>query len=310
MNSSQQVLTETSSMPFNYRPRRTMLYVPAHIERHIEKSRTLDADSIIFDQQESVPPQQKEQARENLKQYLKQGEFGHSEKIVRINPLNSPWGFDDLKTLVTLNVDAVMFPRMESQQQLEEAIYHLDQAGGQHLKVMVNIESPLGVLNAKEIAANPRLEVIVMGTTDLANELKLNPTPDRSGLITSLSLVILAARAYKKCVIDGPHFNLKNVEACEFSCRQARDLGFDGKTVIHPIQLDYTNDAFTPKRDEINRAKKILDAIEQANKNDRSMAVIDDRLVEPSLAEWAERVLAVYKTVHKIGQSELCGPEK
>jgi len=297
-------------LPSNYRPRRTMLYVPAHIHRHIEKSQGLDADSIIFDQQESVPPQQKEQARENLQTMIQGVDFGHSEKVVRINPLNSPWGFDDLAAACQLDIDAVMFPRIESAKQLEENIYHLDRLGGKHLKVMANIESPLGVLNAKEIAANDRLDVIVLGTTDLSNELKLNLTPDRSGLLTSLSLVILAARAYKKCVIDGPHFDLKDIEACEYSCRQARDLGFDGKTVIHPIQLNYTNDAFTPKRDEINKAKRILAAIEEANKADRSMAVLDDRLIEPSLSEWAERVLSVYETVHKIGQSELCGPEK
>ncbi len=300
----------SQSINFNYRPRRTMLYVPAHIDRHIEKARNLFADAIIFDQQESVPPQHKPHARDNLIKALQNQEFGHSEKIVRINSLDSPWGMDDLKAAVTLNIDGILFPRMESKDQLEESIYHLDKLGGKHLKVMVNIESPLGVLNSKEIASNPRVEVLVLGTTDLANDLKLNPTPDRSGLLTSLSLVILAARAYKKCVIDGPHFDLKNVEACEFSCRQARDLGFDGKTVIHPIQLNYTNDAFTPKRDEINKAKRILEAIEQANKNDRSMAVLEDRLIEPSLAEWAHRVLAVYETVHAIGQSELCGPEK
>ncbi|NVJ59876.1 MAG: CoA ester lyase [Gammaproteobacteria bacterium] len=299
-----------ATLPLTYRPRRTMLYVPAHITRHIEKARALDADSIIFDQQESVPPQLKEQARSNLVDLLSSPDFGHSEKIVRVNSLDSPWGFDDLASVCKLNIDGVLFPKVESAAELEEAIYHLDRLGGKHLKVMVNIESPLGVLNAKEIAANPRLEVIVMGTTDLANALKLNPTPDRQGLLTSLSLVILAARAYKKYVIDGPHFDLKNIEACEYSCRQARDLGFDGKTVIHPVQLNYTNDAFTPKRDEINKAKRILEAIEEANKADRSMAVLDDRLVEPSLAEWAERVLSVYETVHKIGQSELCGPEK
>lgn len=293
-----------------YRPRRTMLYVPAHIDRHIEKSRTLDADSIIFDQQESVPPSQKDKARENLAKILANTDFGYSEKIVRVNPLDSPWGQDDLKTLVTLNVDAVLFPRVETAAQLEEWIYKLDMAGGSHLKVMANIESPLGVLNSQEIAANKRLDVLVMGTTDLANELKINQTADRTGLLTSLSLVILAGRAYKKCVIDGPHFDLKNVQACEFSCRQARDLGFDGKTVIHPAQLNYTNDAFTPKRDEINRAQSILTAIEEANKNDRSIAVIDDRLIEPSLAEWAERVISVYEKVHAIGQSELFGPEK
>ncbi|MCO7226766.1 CoA ester lyase [Pleionea sp. CnH1-48] len=294
-----------------YRPRRTMLYVPAHIEKHINKARGLSVDSVIFDQQESVPPHQKELARETLKKQLANPDFGYSEKIVRINPFDTPWGDDDLKAAVQMDIDAILFPRMESRAQLEEAIYKMDTAGGSHLKVMVNIESPLGVLRAEEIAGtSDRLEVLVMGTTDLANELKMTPTPDRSGLLSSLSLVMLAGRAHKKCVIDGPHFDLKNVEACEFACRQARDLGFDGKTVIHPVQLNYTNDAFTPKRGEINKAKRILEAMEQANKDDRSIAILDDRLVEPSLAEWAERVISVYETVHQIGQSDLCGPEK
>ena len=294
-----------------YRPRRTMLYVPAHIEKHLNKAPSLDADSIIFDQQESVPPNQKEESRKLLKMILSKDEFGHSEKVIRINSLDPPWGAQDLQLAATLNIDAILFPRMESAAQLEEAIFHLDNAGGSHLKVMVNIESPMGVLKAEEIAGvSSRLEVIVMGTTDLSNELKINPTPDRSGLLTCLSLVVLAARGHKKCVIDGPHFNLKNIQECEYSCRQARDLGFDGKAVIHPAQLNYTNDAFTPKRDEINRAKRILKAIEQANENNRSLAVLDDRLIEPSLAEWAERVITVYNTVYSIGQSELCGPEK
>ncbi|MEE4244599.1 MAG: aldolase/citrate lyase family protein [Kangiellaceae bacterium] len=295
----------------SYRPRRTMLYVPAHIERHIEKSKGLDADSLIFDQQESVPPHLKDDARNNLIKHLSSNDFGYSEKIVRVNTYQSPWWQEDINAVTTLNIDAVLFPRVETAQQLEEMLYHLDQAGGQHLDVMVNIESPLGVLNAQEIAAcSERVSVIIMGTTDLANELKLNVTQDRTGLLTSLSLVIIAGRAYRKCVIDGPHFDLKDIQACEYSCRQARDLGFDGKAVIHPVQLNYTNDAFTPKRSEVNKAKRIIEAIEDANKNDRSMAVIDDRLIEPSLAEWASRIISIYDTVHKIGQSELLGPER
>ncbi len=293
-----------------YQPRRTMLYVPAHQSRFIEKARGLAADSVILDQQESVPPHCKGQARDNIATALKNSDFGHSEVIVRVNALDSEWGKADLELAASLPIDGVLFPRIECASQIEEAILTLDKLGGQQLKVMVNIESPLGVLNAKEIAANERVEVIIMGTTDLANDLKLNPTPDRSGLLTSLSLVILAARAYKKCVIDGPHFDLKNVEACEYSCRQARDLGFDGKTVIHPVQLNYTNDAFTPKGGDISKAKAILTAIEEANQDDRSMAVLDDRLIEPSLAEWAHRIISVYDRVNKIGQSELLGVQK
>ena len=292
-----------------YRPRRTMLYVPTHVERYMEKARSLDADSLVFDLQESVPPQLKENARETLRKELSRStDYQHSELVVRINPLESEWGALDLEAISDLEIDAILLPHIESKQQLLDAIETIDKSRNNKIDIMVNIESPLGVLHAEEIcAASNRLVAVVMGTTDLANELKINQTPDRLGLLTSLSLVILAARAYKKCIIDGPHFDLKSVEACEFSCRQARDLGYDGKAVVHPVQLDYTNDAFTPKQADIARAKAIIDAIEQANKEGRNVAVIDDRLIEPSLREWAERVISLYNTVKAIGQNELLG---
>lgn len=293
----------------NYRPRRTMLYVPTHVERYMEKARTLDVDSIIFDCQESVPPKHKKAGREFLRrELLKSTDYQHSELVVRINSLDSEWGHEDLKAIADLDIDAILLPRVESAQQLLKAIDSIDKIRKDSIDIMVNIESPLGVLHAEDIcAASERLVAVVMGTTDLSNELKVNQTKDRLGLLTSLSLVLLAGRAYKRCVIDGPHFDLKSVEACEYSCRQARDLGFDGKTVVHPIQLDYTNDAFTPKQADIARAKAIIEAIERANDEGRNVAVIDDRLIEPSLKEWAERVLSLYKTVKEMGQNELLG---
>ncbi len=293
----------------NYRPRRTMLYVPTHVERYMDKARTLDADSIVFDFQESVPPEQKEAARQLLREKLLQScDYQYSEIVVRVNPLDSEWGDDDLKAIADLSIDAIMLPRIESVEQLNNAITRIDELRGDTVDIMINIESPLGVLHSEKICgASDRVVAVVMGTTDLSNELKINQTKDRLGLLTSLSLVILAARAHKKCVIDGPHFDLKSVEACEFSCRQARDLGFDGKAVVHPIQLAYTNDAFTPKQMDIARAKAIIEAIEQANKEGRNVAVIDGRLIEPSLREWAERVISLYNTVKAIGQNELLG---
>ncbi|MCW8877771.1 MAG: CoA ester lyase [Kangiellaceae bacterium] len=298
-------------MGFQYRPRRSVLYVPAHEPRHIEKSRKLPVDTIVFDLQESVPPKHKESGRNLLLKSLQNGDFGYSEKVVRINSLDSDWGMDDLRAAISLDIDAVLFPSVESGGQLNAAIATLDELGGGHLNVMANIESPKGVLRSEEIAgATDRLNAIVMGTTDLANSLRINLTQDRKGLLTSLSLTILAARAHNRCIIDGPHFDLKNIEACEYSCRQARDLGFDGKAVIHPVQLAYTNDAFTPKGEDVKRAKKIIDAIAEAHERGRSTAVIDDRLIEPSLELWARRVIALYNQVHELGQAELIGPEK
>ncbi len=295
----------------NYRPRRSALYVPAHKLKYIEKARLLTADTIIFDLQESVPPGRKAEARKLLVEALKNSNFGYSEKIVRVNKLTSPWGMEDLAAVAELDIDGILFPNIESGDELNQAINALDNAGGETKSVMANIESPLGVLRSEEIAAcNDRLTTIVMGTSDLANSLRINVTLDRQGLLTYLSMCILAARAHQKSIIDGPHFNLKDVQACEFSCRQARDLGFDGKAVIHPIQLTYTNDALTPKGTEVRKAKAIIAAMEIANSAGQSVAVIDDRLIEPCLEEWASRVICLYNKVHEIGQSELLGPEK
>jgi citrate lyase subunit beta/citryl-CoA lyase len=298
-------------MSYQYQPRRSVLYVPAHEPRFIEKARHLPVDTIVFDLQESVPPHHKVDARARLVKALENTDFGYSEKVIRINSLDSDWGMDDLRAVVGLDINAVLFPHIHSGGELKACIATLDEVGGTHLSVMANIESPKGVLRSEEIAAaSERLSAIVLGTTDLANALRINLTIDRMGLMTSLSMCILAARAHDKCIIDGPHFDLKNIEACEFSCRQARDLGFDGKAVIHPVQINYTNDAFTPKGEDIKRAKNIIDAIANAHEVGRSMAVIDDRLIEPSLELWARRVIALYNQVHELGQSELIGPEK
>lgn len=291
-----------------YRPRRSMLYVPAHVERHIAKSRALLCDSIIFDLQESVPSSLKHSARDTLLKAFENPDFGASEKVVRINPINSPWGMDDLRLAVKLPIEAILLPRVESRRQVTEMLAAMDAAGGSHLRLMCNIESPFGVLRAEEIAgASERMSTLVMGTTDLANELKLNPHPERTGLFTSLAMTVLAARAHRKCVVDGPQFDLKDVKASEFACRQARDLGFDGKAIVHPVQLTYTNDAFTPKRGDIDRAQRIIDALDQAELNGMSTAVIDDRLIEPAMVEWAKRVIAVFEAVHALGQTELIG---
>lgn len=295
----------------NYRPRRSALYVPAHRQQYIEKSRHLNADVIIFDLQESVPPSRKEEARTLLVEQLKDNDFGYSEKIVRVNKLDSPWGKDDLLAIAELNIDGVLFPNIESGDELMIAITALDAAGGDKKSVMANIESPLGVLRCEEIASiSDRLSTIVMGTTDLANSLRINVTLDRQGLLTYLSMCILAARAYNKNIIDGPHFNLKDVVACEYSCRQARDLGFDGKAVIHPIQLTYTNDALTPKGEDIRKAKDIIAAMDDAKNKGQSVAVIDDRLIEPCLEQWANRVICLYNKVSEYGQHELFGRQR
>ncbi len=290
-------------MSNRYRSRRTMLYVPGHTKKHIEKARSLEADSIILDLQESVPHSQKDAARETLREVLSNSDFGYSEKVIRINPLTADIGRKDLEAIADLDIDAVLFPRVESAHDVKAFTEALDACGGQDKRIMINIESPFGVLRAEEIAASSnRLDAIIMGTTDLANELKLNPTTDRVGLLASLTLAILAARAHNICIIDGPHLDLKNVKACEFACRQARDLGFDGKAVIHPVQLTYNNDAFSPQKADIEYAERILSAMKESEAKNLSIAVVDDQLVEPSTQIWAERIISISEYVKQLSK--------
>ena len=288
-------------MDMRYRSRRTMLYVPAHAQKHLDKAQTLSADSLIFDLQESVPLSKKDIARELVAESIRKNNYGNAEKVIRVNPLSNDIGQKDIQAVATLDVDAILFPRIESAKDVHDAIRALDEAGGGDKRIMVNIESPLGVLRSEEIAASSdRIDAIIMGTTDLANELKLNPTIDRLGLVGSLAITILAARAHHICIIDGPHLDLKNVTACEYACRQARDLGFDGKTVIHPVQLVYNNEAFSPQAEDIQKAEKILAAFEEADKNDRSIVVVDDQLIEPALQIWANRIILIDKHIQKM----------
>jgi citrate lyase beta subunit len=283
------------------RPRRSMLYVAGDNRRQLEKARTLPADSLILDLQESVVSAHKEAARDNVVAAVQTGGYGPREVVVRVNALDSLWGRDDVAAVAALPVDAVLFPRVQGAADVEAACLALDAAGGIERPLMAMIESPRGVLRAAEIvAASPRVVCLVMGTTDLAGELRVNLTPDRLGLLTALSWVVLAARAHQRAVVDGPHLDLKDPYACELACRQGRDLGFDGKTVIHPAQLPYTNDAFTPKPADVDRARRIVEALEQARDEDRSAVVVDGRVVEPAQAQCAYRLLALDRAIRAL----------
>ena len=280
------------------RPRRSMLYVSADNPPHLEKARALHADSLVFDLYESVAPERKAQARDNLVATLRVGGFRGQELVGRVNPLDSLWGAEDLAAVARLELDALLFPGVESGAQLRAAVEQLDQAGGGRLPVMAMIETPLAVLHAEEIAAaSERLCCLVMNTATLASALHINGSPDRIGLLASLGLVVLAARAHHRAVVDGAHLDLKEAQTCEFSCRQARELGFDGKTVIHPVQLPYTNDAFTPRPKELDKARAVIQAMKAAQEAGKPYGVLDGRLLQPVELESARGMLALYEAI-------------
>lgn len=284
-----------------FRPRRSMLYSPAHNPRYLEKAALLPADSVVMDLEETIVPEAKEAARRNICGAVGRHDYGHREIIVRVNRIGSPWYQDDLAAVAGLDIDAVLFPRIESRQQVLDCIAALDRAGATGLPVMVMIETPFGVLRAEEIAgASDRIACLVMGTADLTHHLHAQPHPQRLHLLASLSLVILAARAHNRSVVDGIQSNLKDMHAFEYACRLGRDLGLDGKTLVHPDQLLYCNEAYTPKRAEVEQALQVIAAFERANREGRANVVVNGRLIEQMHVVAARRVVALAQAIDKM----------
>jgi citrate lyase subunit beta/citryl-CoA lyase len=284
-----------------YRPRRSMLYVPGCNMRYLNKARTLRVDSVILDLGDPILVEKKVESRKYVAEAVLAGGYGRREVVVRVNDLDSPWGREDVKAVANIGVDAVLFPNIESKGDVLEALALLDASGGQHLPIMLMIESPIGVLRAEEIAAaSERIACIVMATSDLLNQLHGRRTPDRIALIHSLSRVLLAGRAYDRAVVDGISADLKDMQSFEFACRLGRDLGFDGKSLVHPFQLPYSNDAFTPKPHDLAAALEVIDALERANREGRGTAVVNGRLVEGHHVKAAKRLLALSDMIAKL----------
>jgi citrate lyase subunit beta/citryl-CoA lyase len=284
-----------------FRPRRSMLYVPGCNPRFLEKARSLPADSVILDLGDPILYTAKEESRRNVVTAVKQGGYGAREVVIRINDFDSPWGLNDIQAVANIGADAILFSNIESREDVLTALDALDRAGGRNTPVMVMIESPLAVLHAEEIASSSdRIACMVMATSDLISQLHAHTTKERYPLLTSLSLVILAARAYKRCVVDGINRDIKNMEAFEYACRLGRDMGFDGKSLVHPLQLAYANDAFTPKQAEVDTAREIISALSAANAAGRGTVVVNDRLVEQHHIEAAKAMLSLSEMIKKL----------
>ncbi len=303
MNSANDSLSSDSGVNIMspYRPRRSMLYIPACVPRFLAKGRELRVDTLIFDLEESVLVARKSEARANAVAALQAGGYGQREVVVRVNRHDTAWGLDDLAAIAPLNPDAVLFPRIESRADVHAVLAALDAAGGGHLPIMLMLETPLAVLRAEEIAASSeRIRCLVMGTSDLTNELHARITPDRLPILYSLSHCLLAARAHGLPIVDGVYLDMKDMPTFEYACRMARDLGFDGKTVIHPLQIQYANDAFTPQAPSVERARKIIAAFAEANAEGRGVTVVEGRLVENLHVESARRTLMIHAMIEKM----------
>jgi citrate lyase subunit beta/citryl-CoA lyase len=279
------------------RPRRSLLYMPGSNARAMEKARELPADGVILDLEDAVAPDAKAKARELIIAALKQGGFGRREVIVRINGLDTPWWQDDL-AVAAANPDAILVPKVSGPEPLREVAKHLVGVRAEaRVGIWAMMETPLAMLNARDIAAvardaGSRLAGFVMGTNDLAKDTRARLLPGRAPMLPWLMTCIAAARAYSIDIVDGVYNELGNAEGFAAECRQARDLGFDGKTLIHPQQIGPCNEAFSPTADEVAWARKIIGAFELPENVSKGVIQVDGRMVERLHADMAQRTVA------------------
>ena len=284
-------------------PLRSVLYAPGSNPRALEKARSLPIDALIMDLEDAVAPDSKAQARDGVVAALGGGGFGDRIRVVRVNGLDTPWGQDDLAAVARAEPDAVLLPKVERPQMVHAALSALDVAGAApDLPLWIMAETPRGILDIDRIAsAHPRLQVIVMGTSDLARELRVRHTPQRTGFITSLGLCVLAARAHGLAILDGVHLELQDDAGFEVSCEQGRDMGFDGKTLIHPRQVEAANRVFGISEQAVQQARRIVQAWGEAEAAGSGVCVVDGRLVENLHVAEARHLLAVHEVIRGRG---------
>ena len=283
-------------MTAEIRPRRSVLYMPGSNPRALEKARGLAADGLIFDLEDAVAPDAKEGARGLVLDALRQGGYGGREILVRVNGLDTPWGRDDLAAAARSGAHGVLLPKVESAAQVREAEKLLP--GDQTIWCMM--ETPKGILRAEEIAgSSPRVAGLVMGTSDLAKDLHAAHTAMRLPLLVSLGQCLLAARAFDLAILDGVHLDLEDEEGFRQSCRQGVELGFDGKTLIHPKTIAAANAIFGPSPEEIAWARKIIDAFQAAG---AGVTLVEGKLVEQLHVDAAKRTLSLADQIAKLTQ--------
>ena len=291
-------MSSTSSPSRPSRPRRSVLYVPGGNERAIAKARTLACDAVIFDLEDSVAPDAKVEARENLRKLLGEPLGGGRETIIRINALSTPWGAEDLRAAQDLAPDAILIPKVEDPEDIAQIDEALDQTDApETLRLWAMIETPKGIMNAGQIARasrtpGGRLDCFVTGTNDIVKETGVAPLPGRPYLSTWLMEIVLAARAYGIDVLDGVYNDFRDSEGFSIECAQGRAMGFDGKTLIHPGQIEAANRAFGIDPDKLEEARHIVEAFARPENARAGVISLDGRMVERLHADMAEKLIA------------------
>ena len=273
---------------------RSVLFMPGDNERALEKAREIPADALILDLEDAVAPSSKEEARQHACRAVASRGYGERLVAIRVNSAGSAWHDDDLRAVAAVGPDGIVLPKVRSAAEVLKMEAALVAAGApEKTRIWAMLESPSAVLAAHQIApASERLAVLVMGTNDLVQELHADHVPGREPLLTSLSLCLLGARAAGKAILDGVYNDLRDLQGFEAECAEGRRLGFDGKTLIHPAQVDICNRVFSPSDTELRHARRVIDAFEAAARAGAGVATVDGRMVENMHVENARRVLS------------------
>lgn len=281
------------------RPRRSVLYMPGANARAMEKAKTLPADGVILDLEDAVAPDAKATARAQVVAAVKGGGYGHREIIIRANGLDTPWGADDVAAACTVAPHAILIPKVESAAQVNAAIALMEKHGAPASTTLwCMMETPRGILRAEEVAAaSKRIGCLVMGTSDLTKDLRARHMPDRQPMLPSLQHCLLVARAYGLAILDGVHLDLDDEAGFVAACEQGLALGFDGKTLIHPKQVEPCNKVFAPSEAEVAQARKIVTAFRAAEAEGKGVVLVDGKLVENLHVEMAQHTVALAEAI-------------
>lgn len=287
------------------RPRRSVLYMPGSNARALDKAKTLSADGVIFDLEDSVAPEAKETARQQVVDAVKMGGFGAREVFIRINGVDTPWHADDLSAAAHAAPDVILVPKVSSSDTLELIGRRMLDMGTNHkARVWAMIETPLAIFNILEIAAaardsETRLAGFVMGTNDLAKDTRARLVPGRTPMLAWLSMCVAAARIHGIDILDGVYNDIGNADGFAKECAQGVELGFDGKTLIHPSQIEPCNKAFSPSPTDVEQAHKMIAAFDQPENKGKGVVSIDGRMVERLHADMARRTVAIAEAISR-----------
>ena len=275
--------------------------MPAANERALEKAKTIASDALIFDLEDAVSPESKDAARENAVKAASSGDYGKREVTIRCNGLDTPWGAADIAAAAKSCAASIVIPKIGDVAMVDEVSKHLDAAGApKEMTIWAMIETPSAIYNARAIAAHPRVAVLVMGTNDLVKELRAVQVPGRAPVISHLATALLAAREADKPILDGVYNDIKNAEGFRDECTQGMQMGFDGKTLIHPDQVAIANDVWAPSAAEVDHSRRVIEAFNAARAEGKGVVQLDGKMIENLHVANAERMIAIADAIAEL----------